>query len=246
MQTFLRKFREKANLTQGELADNLGVSRQSVISLESGKCIPSVNLAMKIAILFDVPIEFIFRFDEDPVDQLKENEEENNNTGGNMGRDLMPWSPWREMMSLRETMDRFFDEPAWSKGSSVFHPSIGIREAAQELVIEADLPGVREEDVDIELEDSQLIIRGERKHSQERKREDYYHIESSYGAFSRVISLPANVDSSKAEAEFDQGILQIKIPKIEERRPKKITVKSASKSSGEVKQKIETKDKTKK
>lgn len=241
MQSFLRKFREKADLTQGELAENLGVSRQSIISLESGKCTPSVNLAMKIAILFDVPIEFIFRFDGDTSDQICEKEEQNN-MGGDMGRDLMPWSPWREMMSLRETMDRFFDEPTWSKGSNVFYPSIGIRETAKELVIEADLPGVKEEDVDIELGDSQLIIRGDRKHSEERKREDYYHLESSYGAFSRVITLPANVDSSKAEAEFDQGILQIKIPKIEERKPKKILVKSATKSPKETK-KIETNQK---
>lgn len=238
MQSFLRKFREKADLTQGELADNLGVSRQSIISLESGKCTPSVNLAMKIAILFDVPIEFIFRFDDNSSDKVCEKEVENNNMGGDMGRDLMPWSPWREMMSLRETMDRFFDEPAWSKGSSVFYPSIGIRETAKELVIEADLPGVREEDVDIELEESQLIIRGERKHSEEKKREDYYHLESSYGAFSRVITLPSNVDSSKAEAEFDQGILQIKIPKVEERKPKKIMVKTAVKAPKEARQNI--------
>lgn len=241
MQSFLRKFREKADLTQGELADNLGVSRQSIISLESGKCVPSVNLAMKIATIFDVPIEFIFRFDENFFDKACEKEQEKNNAGGDMGRDLMPWSPWREMMSLRETMDRFFDEPAWSKGSSVFYPSIGIRETAKELVIEADLPGVREEDVDIEVEDNQLIVKGERKHTIEKKREDYYHLESSYGAFSRVISLPANVDSSKAEADFANGILEIRIPKREERKPKKITVKPAQKSE---KGKIEMKDKT--
>ncbi len=228
MQSYLKKFRERADLTQGELAGDLGVSRQSVISLESGKCVPSVGLAMKIATLFDVPIEFIFRFEDNFIKDACASEK-NNNTGGNMGRDLTPWSPWREMMSLRETMDRFFDEPATGRGSSVFYPSIGIRETAGELVIEADLPGVREEDVEIEVEDNQLIIKGERRHSEEKKREDYYHLESSYGAFSRVISLPANVDSSKAEAEFDNGILEVKLPKLEERKPKKISVKTAAK-----------------
>lgn len=143
-----------------------------------------------------------------------------------MVRELMPWSPWREMMSLRETMDKFFDEPAMARGSSVFYPSIGIRETAKDLVIEADLPGVKEEDVNIEVEDNQLIIKGERKHREEKKREDYYHLESSYGAFSRVITLPSNVDSSKTQAEFEGGILEIRIPKMEERKAKKISIKS--------------------
>lgn len=238
MESFLKKFREKADLTQGELAEDLGVSRQSIISLESGKCIPSVGLAMKIAAVFDVPIEFIFRFDEG-----NNCEEKDNNMGGNMGRELMPWSPWREMMSLRETMDRFFDEPAWTKGSSVFYPSIGIRETPSELVIEADLPGVKEDDLDIEVEDNQLIIKGERKHSEEKKREDYYHLESSYGAFSRVVTLPANVDSTKTEAQFDNGILEISIPKIEERKPKKISVKASGKVTKIAKPKVEQTDK---
>lgn len=233
MESFLRKFREKADLTQGELAGSLGVSRQSIISLESGKCIPSVSLAMKIASLFDVPIEFIFRLDESFFNQNcdVENTDENkkNNLGGIMKRDLTPWSPWREMMSMRETMDKFFDEPMLSKSSSIFYPSIGIRETAKDLIVETDLPGVNEEDVEIEVEDNQLIIKGERKHSQESKREDYYHLESSYGAFSRIIALPGNVDSSKAEAEFDKGMLKIVIPKLEERKPKKIAVKPAKK-----------------
>ncbi|OQA52959.1 MAG: Spore protein SP21 [candidate division WS2 bacterium ADurb.Bin280] len=227
MRSFLKKFREKADLTQGELADDLGVSRQSIIALESGRCVPSVSLAMKIAGIFDVPIEFIFRFEDDAdIDSENCESEKNNKKGGSMVRELMPWSPWREMMSLRETMDRFFDEPAMSRGSSVFYPSIGIRETAKDLVVEADLPGVKEEDVSIEVEDNQLIIKGERKHREEKKREDYYHLESSYGAFSRVITLPSNVDSSKTQAEFEGGILEIRIPKMEERKAKKISIKS--------------------
>lgn len=226
MISHLKKFREKADLTQGELADDLGVSRQSVIALESGKCVPSVSLAMKIAILFDVPIEYIFRMDTDAGFEKQECENEKNKVGGNMVRELMPWSPWRDMMSLRETMDKFFDEPSLSRGSAVFYPSIGIRETAKDLVIEADLPGVAEGDVSIEVEDNQLIIKGERKHREEKKREDYYHLESSYGSFSRVITLPSNVDSTKTRAEFGEGILEIRIPKVEERKAKKVEIKA--------------------
>lgn len=180
----LKRFREHSNITQGELADLLGISRQSVIALENSKCIPSVALALRVARLFDMPVEFIFNMDED----LDEENESETKTGGNMNRDLMPFSPLREIMSMRESLDRFFEEP--THPGTVFHPTVGIRENEKEVVIEADLPGVREDDVDVEIENDKVIIRGERKHESEVKREDYYHLETSYGSFSRMISLP--------------------------------------------------------
>lgn len=230
--SYIKKYRESADMTQGILADKIGVSRQSIISLESGKCIPSVSLAIKLAKFFEVPVEFIFRYeDEDEGTIFDDIKEKINNGGGNMSRDLMPWSPWREMMSLRETIDRVFDEPMSQTklSSSLFHPTIGIRENEKELVIEADLPGVKEEDITVEIEDDKLLIKGERKYSNETKQEDYYHMESSYGSFSRVIGLPAYVDSEKADAEVRDGILQIKMPKVEKRKAKKLPIKTIAK-----------------
>lgn len=221
--TRLKRFREHSNVTQGELADLLGISRQSVISLENSKCIPSVALALKIARLFDMPVEFIF--------DVENSNEDNEKTkkGDSMPKDLTPWSPLREIMSMRESLDKFFDEPT-RMGSSVFHPSVGIRETDKELIIEADLPGVREEDVDVEIENDKVILKGERKHQSETKREDYYHLESSYGSFSRMISLPSYVDASKGEAEFKGGVLEIKIPKVEEKKSKKLKIKKSAES----------------
>ncbi len=231
--SYLKRYREKANLTQGELADKIDVSRQSVISLESGRCIPSLLLAVKIARFFELPVEYIFRFQEDNFHSIFD-EIDNNMEGGEkeMARELMPWSPWREMMSMRENIDRFFDEPFTlrSVSTSVFHPSVDIRETKNELVIEANLPGVKEEDVDVQIEDDKLVIRGERKHSSETKKEDYYHMESSYGSFSRVIGLPSYVDASRADAEVKDGILEVRIPKVEEKKSKKIMVKRKQKS----------------
>lgn len=224
---YLRKFREKSQVTQGELADMLGISRQSVISLESGKCIPSVALALRVSRLFEMPVEFIFREIESISDSNEEENEKTNSPdgdGGVMNRDLMPWSPLREIMSMRETMDRFFDEPV-TRSASLFHPAVGIRESEKELVIEADIPGVKEEDLDVEIENDKVILKGERKHKIETKREDYFHLESSYGSFSRMISLPSYVDSSKAEAEFKDGVLEIKIPKVVEKQSKKLKIK---------------------
>jgi len=228
---YLKKYREKADITQGELADKLGVSRQSVIALESGKCVPSVLLALKISRFFELPVEYIFRVQEQNLDSIFD-QIENKLKGGeeNMARDLMPWSPWREMMSMRENIDKFFDEPFSSRqlSSGSFHPSVAIRETEKELVVEADLPGVKEEDVDVQIEDDKLIIRGERKHSSETKQEDYYHMESSYGAFSRTIGLPSYVDAGRAEAEVKDGILEVRVPKVESKKSKKIAVKKKS------------------
>lgn len=226
--SYLKKYREQAEITQGELADKLGVSRQSVISLESGKCVPSVMLALKISRFFELPVEYIFRVQEQNLDSIFD-DIENQTKGGeeDMARDLMPWSPWREMMSMRENIDKFFDEPFSSRSmvQGSFHPSVSIRETDKELVVEADLPGVKDEDVDVQIEDDKLVIRGERKHTSETKKEDYYHMESSYGTFSRTIGLPSYVDASQAEAEVKDGILEIRVPKVESKKSKKVEIK---------------------
>lgn len=220
----LRLFRERSKITQGDLADLLGISRQSVISLEGSKCIPSVALALRIARLFDMPVEFIFDT-QDNCENHEEENEENNKLGGEMNRDLMPWSPLREIMSMRDSLDRFFEEP--SRPANLFHPSVGIRETEKALIIEADIPGVKEEDLDVEIESDKVILKGERKHKEETKKEDYYHLESSYGSFSRLISLPSYVDASKAEASFADGVLTINIPKVVEKKSKKLQIKKS-------------------
>jgi HSP20 family protein len=234
LSSYLKRYRDKADITQGELAEKLEVSRQSIIALESGKCIPSVFLALRIGRFFEIPVEFIFReaaFDlEDSVKEIVE-EDNDDSKGGEqeMQRNLMPWSPWRDMMSMREMVDRFFEEPTGRISSDVFHPTISIRETSKNLIIEADIPGVKEDDLDIEIENDKVIIKGERKHEQEVKREDYYHMESSFGSFSRMISLPSNVNAEKADAEIKEGVLRISIPKEEQKKPKKISVKTLKK-----------------
>jgi len=232
---YLRKYRERGDLTQGELAGELGVSRQSVIALESGKCVPSVALAIRISQFFEIPVEFIFGplgQEDSGIDKFFEKIEnkikENNKRGGSMARDLLPWSPLREVMSLRDAMDRFFEEPSLTnaKDGGFFHPSVGIRETAKEMIVEVDLPGVAEDEVSIEVEDEKLVIKGERKHREEIKRENYYHLESSYGTFSRVIGLPAYVQGERADADIKDGILTVTIPKVEQRKPRKIQIKA--------------------
>ncbi len=226
LSSYLKRYREKADLTQGQLAEELGVSRQSIIALESGKCIPSVSLALRIGRFFSLPVEFIFR--EAGKDFANSVEEILNEEGGGeqeMPRSLMPWSPWRDMMNMRDMVDRFFEEP--SRGvSEAFHPTVSVRETDKQLIIEADLPGVRQEDLDVEIEDDKVTIKGERKYEKEVKREDYYHMESSFGSFSRMIALPSYVEADKAVAEVKEGVLTVIIPKKEQKKAKKLVIKA--------------------
>jgi HSP20 family protein len=102
-----------------------------------------------------------------------------------------------------------------------------IFEEGNDLVVKADMPGVKKEDVNVSLSDDAITIRGERKKEEKVERKDYYRVERSYGSFTRSFRLPADVQADKAEAKFDQGVLEIRIPKMEEGRSKtkKVTIK---------------------
>jgi HSP20 family protein len=95
-----------------------------------------------------------------------------------------------------------------------------IFEDGNDLVVKADMPGVRKEDVEVSLSDDMITIRGERKKEEKVERKDYYRVERAYGSFTRSLRLPADVQADKAEARFDQGVLEIRIPKMEESRSK--------------------------
>ena len=129
-----------------------------------------------------------------------------------MNRDLMPWGPFRELNSLHDTLDKMFEDNAGSRATFSL-PAVNIFERDNAVIVQADLPGVKEEDLSIEVGEDQLILRGERKSENEIKDKDYYRKEMSYGSFSRVISLPSDIDKDKAEAELKDGILTITLPK---------------------------------
>ncbi|HWP41955.1 MAG TPA: Hsp20/alpha crystallin family protein, partial [Blastocatellia bacterium] len=104
-------------------------------------------------------------------------------------------------------------------------PSCDVYETDKEIVIKAELPGVKKEDVKVGIEDGVLSISGERKFEEETKKENYLRVERSYGAFTRSFTLPARVDSTRISAEFKDGLLQVTLPKREEAKPKGIEIK---------------------
>ena len=146
---------------------------------------------------------------------------------------LTRFEPFRELRELRRGFDYLssvmdeLDSANVERGISSFSPTVNSREADDAYFVEVDLPGVKKEDISIDVKDNVLSISGERKIQDEIKEGDYYKIESRYGKFVRSFTLPKDVDSQKIEASNKNGVLEVKIPKqkILEAKPKKIEIK---------------------
>lgn len=112
-------------------------------------------------------------------------------------------------------------------------PAMDLMEADDHFVLRADLPGLSEQDVAIEVQDGTLTISGEREAEHERQEQGWFRIERSFGRFSRSLALPEGVDPDGVTAEFDRGVLTVRIPKPEERKPRRIAIKAGSTNGGE-------------
>lgn len=142
---------------------------------------------------------------------------------------LTRWEPVREMMTLREAMDRLFDDaftrPVFANGGSNL-PAIDLYQTDDEVVVKAAIPGFKADDVQITVTNDVLTLRGEFK-SQNGHKEGTYHLrEQRYSSFERSVSLPVPVQTEKANADFQDGILTISLPKAEAVRPRTINIKA--------------------
>ena len=148
---------------------------------------------------------------------------------------LARWNPGQDLMRMREEMDRLFhqffrpgdggEEGTWMRGS--WAPLVDIYETDDAFVLKAELPGFSKEDVQIELHGNRLTLRGERKHDTEAKEEQYHRRERAYGRFERVFWLPTTVDAEKIQAHFNNGVLELRLPKSEAAKPKRIAITEA-------------------
>jgi HSP20 family protein len=146
---------------------------------------------------------------------------------------LVRWEPVRELTSLQNEMNRlfntFFDTPSAGNGGNGtglrrWVPAMDLVETDEHFVLKADLPGLEESDVNIEVEDNVLTISGERKAEHEENREGYVRVERAYGSFRRSLTLPEGVDPEAVTANFENGVLEVRIPKPEERKPRKVAI----------------------
>src|SRR3954447_9884483 len=149
------------------------------------------------------------------------------------GMTIVRWEPLRELSTLQNEMNRLFnnafDAPATGSagnGGSLrrWMPAMDLVETGDHFVLRADLPGMNEDDVKIEFEDGTLTVSGERKAEHEANDEGYYRVERAFGSFSRSLTLPQGIDPEGVHASFDNGVLEVRIPKPEERKPRRIEI----------------------
>ncbi|MCX7824670.1 MAG: Hsp20/alpha crystallin family protein [Verrucomicrobiae bacterium] len=143
------------------------------------------------------------------------------------------WDPFRAMEELQEEMNRLFSsslarfpETGTRRVADTFWtPPMDIYETKDELVVQCEVPGLKQEDINVTVHDDTLVVEGERKQSSEVKEENYYRMERWTGKFYRAIDLPHTVDSEKIRATYESGVLKVVLPKKPEAKPKQIQVK---------------------
>jgi HSP20 family protein len=139
---------------------------------------------------------------------------------------IMRWDPYR---TLQSQIDRLFENTLFHQqpgntALTAWAPNVDIRETANEVVLEADLPGLEEKDLDVRVENNMLTIGGERKFESKVSEDDYMRLERSYGSFTRSFALPPTVEPEGIRAEYRNGVLTVRLPKREEAKPKQIKV----------------------
>lgn len=228
----LKDLRKARDLTQQELAENLGVSRQSIIAVEGGKFLPSIELAWEIANFFNLTIDnllspcFHYKYNNTPTEDIERKVEEN------MNKDLTEWTPTKEMDTFRNAMDRLFEDffGEETKKPETYFPRIEVTQTKENVTVKCEIPGVDPDDINVSIENDMLSVEGEKKIEKEEKEKNWHRREISYGNFSRAIILPHLVISDKAVAKFKNGMLTIVAPLMEEVKPrsKKIKIETES------------------
>jgi HSP20 family protein len=145
--------------------------------------------------------------------------------------ELVRWKPARDMFSLQNSMNHFFDDFFFpmGRGETVrnvwnWNPKVDIYEEEDQIVVTAELPGVDKKDIEVDVRDGVLTLKGERSADNEVKEKNYYRKERSFGKFERSFKLQRDVDPGKITADYKDGILKVSIPRPDEVKPKQITV----------------------
>jgi HSP20 family protein len=145
-----------------------------------------------------------------------------------MDMNISRFDPNRHLGSLQDQVNRLFDETFRGRSGqsemTAWAPAVDIYETQNELVVKADLPDVKENDIDLRVENNMLTIRGERKFERSVNEDAYLRVERAYGTFSRSFSLPSTINTEAIAAEYHNGVLTVHLPKREESKPKQIKI----------------------
>ncbi|MDF2439029.1 MAG: hypothetical protein JWN98_13 [Abditibacteriota bacterium] len=131
----------------------------------------------------------------------------------------------RDLMALREQMSRLLEEGSAGEGTPhLWAPSVDVSETAQEIILQAELPGMKKDDIDIQLTGDTLTLRGERKLQSAQRGEHFHRIERQYGAWQRTFQIETPIDASRVAASYDQGVLTVRLPKQDAIQPRQIAI----------------------
>lgn len=145
------------------------------------------------------------------------------------------FDPFRDITTLRDEMNRLFNRTVGdgTSSGSAWTPAVDIFDTDQAIVLRAELPGLTPEDIDIEIDDNVLSLKGERRFQDELEEGRYYRLERAYGHFQRNVALPQGVKADEISASFDNGVLSVRVPKADEVRPRKIAVAAGGQAAVE-------------
>jgi HSP20 family protein len=125
---------------------------------------------------------------------------------------------------MNRLFDRFFEGRVANGTARRWIPAMDLVETDDHLILRGDLPGMTEDDIDIEIKDNVLTVSGERKSDHEEKGEGFHRVERSFGSFSRSLTLPQGIDADQVEANFDKGVLEVRVPKPAEAKPTRVQI----------------------
>jgi HSP20 family protein len=141
------------------------------------------------------------------------------------------WDPFREVASLQNRMNSLFQDFSRNQGGESdlpttvgFVPPVDVYEDGHKIVLKLEVPGIKQDDLDIRIENNTLTVRGERKFEKEEKEENFHRIERRYGTFFRAFTLPTSVDTENVKANYDSGVLKLELDKRAEAKPKQIKI----------------------
>jgi HSP20 family protein len=140
------------------------------------------------------------------------------------------WDPFRDVLAMQNRMNSLFQDYGRAAGDSdlestaSFVPPVDIYEDAHKIVLKLEVPGMKQEDLDVQLENNALTIRGERKFEKEEREENFHRIERRYGSFFRSFAVPNTVSTEGVKANYEAGVLRIELAKREEAKPKQLKV----------------------
>jgi HSP20 family protein len=155
---------------------------------------------------------------------------------------LTRWDPFREFSTLQDRMNRLFQDSFAQPGreesltTSVFAPAVDVYEDEHNITLKIEVPGIDEKDIDIRVENNSLTVHGERNFEKDEKEENYRRVERQYGSFTRSFTLPNAVDSENIRADYEKGVLKIRLAKKAEAKPKQIKVNVGSQKTLDAKE----------